>query len=218
MEQESILKEEDRKDAVFQYVNPSYPNLYKGLDNPPLYGIKEFLTFEECQQLIDLAKDNMTKSIVVDDKNVISDARTSHTFFLGRKNEMYNLLSERVSKLLNIPIEQQELPQITLYKYGQFYREHYDHFNITTESGRNSLKNGGQRIATVLIYLNQPTEGGGTHFKKLRFKVKPRTGSTLLFFPTTLDGRYDPLTLHEAEEAKDDKWVCQIWIRQREFI
>lgn len=217
MEQELVLKEEDRKDAIFQYVNTSYPNLYKGLDNPPLYGIKEFLTPMECQQLINLAKDNMIKSLVVNDKDVVSDTRTSNTFFLGRKNELYNLLSEKVSKLLNVPVEQQELPQITLYKYGQFYREHYDHFNSTTESGKNSLKNGGQRIATVLIYLNQPIEGGGTHFKKLGFKVRPRTGSTLLFFPCTIDGRYDPLTLHEAEEAKDDKWVCQIWIRQGEF-
>jgi prolyl 4-hydroxylase len=218
MEQELVLKPEERKDAVFQYVNLSYPNLYKGLENPPIYGIKEFLTHVECQKLIDISKDHMIKSAVVNDKNAISETRTSKTFFVGKHIDMYKLLSERVSNLLNVPIEQQELPQVTLYKYGQFYKEHYDHFNISTESGRNSLKNGGQRIATVLIYLNQPTEGGGTYFKKLGFKVKPRTGSTLLFFPCTFDGRYDPLTLHEAEEAKDDKWVCQIWIRQRKFL
>jgi prolyl 4-hydroxylase len=217
MDLELMLKEEDRKDAIFQHVDQSYPNLYKGLDNPPIYGIKEFLSPIECQQLIDLSKDNMTKSIVVDDKNIFSDTRTSSTFFLGKNNEMYKILSERVSKLLNIRIEQQEPPQVTLYKYGQFYKEHYDHFDTKIESGRKSLKTGGQRIATVLIYLNQPSEGGGTYFKKLGFKVKPRTGSTLLFFPATLDGRYDPLTLHEAEEAKDDKWVCQIWIRQKDF-
>jgi prolyl 4-hydroxylase len=218
MEQELILKPEERKDAIFQHVNLSYPNLYKGIENPPIYGIKEFLTSTECQKLIDISKDHMVKSIVVNDKSMLSNTRTSSTFYVNKKNEMYTLLSERVSELLNIPIEQQELPQVTLYKYGQFYKEHYDHFNSTTESGRASLKNGGQRIATVLIYLNQPSEGGGTYFKKLGFKVKPRTGSTLLFFPATLDGRYDPLTLHEAEEAKDDKWVCQIWIRQGKIL
>lgn len=214
MEQELFLKEEDRKDACFQNVNILYPNLFKGSDNPPIYGIKEFLSVEECNSLIDIAKDKMVKSFVVDDKNSISDYRTSYTFFLTKDNSCF--LQKKVSELLNVSIEQQELPQITFYKYGQFYKEHYDHFNSTTESGKNSLKNGGQRIATVLIYLNQPSEGGGTYFRKLGFKVKPRTGSTLLFFPTTLDGRYDPLTLHEAEEAKDDKWVCQIWIRQKE--
>ena len=26
--------------------------------------------------------------------------------------------------------------------------------------------------------------------------------------------RYDPLALHEAEPAIDEKWVCQTWIRQ----
>ena len=135
MEEELMLKEEDRKDAFFQNVNSSYPNLYKGLDNPPIYGIKEFLSPIECQKLIDISKDHMTKSIVVNDKNAISNTRTSNTFFVGRSNEMYKLISERVSKLLNIPIEQQELPQVTQYKYGQFYREHYDHFDITTESG-----------------------------------------------------------------------------------
>jgi prolyl 4-hydroxylase len=215
MEQELFLTEEERKDAIFQSVNSSYPNLFKGSHNPPIYGIKEFLSIEECNSLIDIAKDKMFKSPVVDDKNFISDIRTSYTYFLPKEKSLF--LQKRVVELLNIPIENQESPQITRYKFGQFYKEHYDHFNITTESGKNSLKNGGQRIATILIYLNQPSEGGGTYFRKLGFKVKPRTGSTLLFFPSTLDGKCDPLTLHEAEEAKDDKWVCQIWVRQREF-
>jgi len=214
--EESILKLEDRKDAVFQSVNMDFPNVQKGCSDPPLYAIKNFLSEEECKTMIDLASPHLIQSIVTDEKEYVSDTRTSSTYFYTRETSLW--LAERVSKLFNISIEQQEYPQITRYVKGQFYKAHYDHFDISTENGRKNTEIKGQRIATILIYLNTPSEGGGTNFKKMGFRVKPNTGSALIFFPCTLDGRYDPLTLHESEEAVDEKWVCQIWVRQNRFI
>lgn len=76
---------------------------------------------------------------------------------------------------------------------------------------------GGQRVATVLVYLNGVSTGGGTYFPKLDARYTPVAGRALVFFPCTVDGKLDPLALHTAEKAVDEKWVCQVWVRQGTF-
>eukprot|EP00816_Leptocylindrus_hargravesii_P009481 CAMPEP_0196822926 /NCGR_PEP_ID=MMETSP1362-20130617/85377_1 /TAXON_ID=163516 /ORGANISM="Leptocylindrus danicus, Strain CCMP1856" /LENGTH=153 /DNA_ID=CAMNT_0042202625 /DNA_START=219 /DNA_END=680 /DNA_ORIENTATION=+ len=66
------------------------------------------------------------------------------------------------------------------------------------------MDNGGQRIATLLVYLNSLTDqdGGATVFRDLKdsqgqqLKVRPKRGNALLFFPATIiadsiDGGHD---------------------------
>ena len=72
-------------------------------------------------------------------------------------------------------------------------------------------------IAQVLIYLNDPTDGGYTRFERLSMEVQPRKGRAVVFFPAFVDGRIDKRYLHEARPAGDTKYVCQIWIHQSEI-
>ena len=72
---------------------------------------------------------------------------------------------------------------------------------------------GGQRVATVLCYLNDVARGGATAFPKLGLEVQPKRGRCLLFFPGHLDGRMDERVLHSATPAIDEKWVVQQWVR-----
>ena len=76
---------------------------------------------------------------------------------------------------------------------------------------------GGQRVGTVLIYLNDVPAGGHTRFNRLGIEISPRKGAALIFFPAFLDGGLDPLSMHEARPAVDRKYVCQVWVRQREL-
>lgn len=110
-----------------------------------------------------------------------------------------------------------EPAQVCRYDYGQFYKAHYDAFDLTTQPGRRCAETGGQRIATVLIYLNTVEKGGHTTFPKLNLKFSPIRGRALIFFPATLDGSLDTLALHCGEDAIEEKWLCQVWIRQQEF-
>eukprot|EP00814_Leptocylindrus_danicus_P020812 CAMPEP_0116022142 /NCGR_PEP_ID=MMETSP0321-20121206/10810_1 /TAXON_ID=163516 /ORGANISM="Leptocylindrus danicus var. danicus, Strain B650" /LENGTH=143 /DNA_ID=CAMNT_0003493155 /DNA_START=170 /DNA_END=601 /DNA_ORIENTATION=- len=84
------------------------------------------------------------------------------------------------------------------------------------------MENGGQRIATLLVYLNSLTDdqdGGATVFRDLKdsqgqqLKVRPKRGNALLFFPATISGEYDATgnvnnavpddrTLHKGEPVK----------------
>ena len=203
-----------RDTAVFQEVNLDYPNVKKINDAPTMFCISQFLSNEECDKLTSLMLPRLSKSIVLDPKGKIStDVRTSETSYLTKLEGRW--LSEKVCNLLNIPKNRQEPIQVARYSPGQFYKAHYDSFDEETESGLNCIGNAGQRVATVLIYLNQPSSGGATNFPHAGIRVKPKKGTAILFFPCTVDGKMDPYTLHSAEDAGDEKWVSQIWIRQR---
>ena len=91
-----------------------------------------------------------------------------------------------------------EEPQIVRYRKGQEFSFHYD------EVPSRALENGGQRVATLLVYLSDinPKCGGGTEFRDLKtvdsqsLVMQPKQGSALLFFPAYKDGRPDDRTLH----------------------
>ena len=73
---------------------------------------------------------------------------------------------------------------------------------------------GGQRLATVLVYLNDVARGGETSFVDLGYRCRPKQGRALIFFPGLTDGRRDERLRHAAEPAVDEKCVCQLWVRQ----
>lgn len=96
--------------------------------------------------------------------------------------------------------------QVANYESGQFFRSHEDAFPQELAG-----TNGFQRQATVLLYLNDVQTGGRTKFDWLDVSVEPVQGRALIFFPAFRNGLADDRTLHTAEDAKDEKWVCQQW-------
>ena len=97
------------------------------------------------------------------------------------------------------------------------FLQHFDAFDLSNEDGRRFAANGGQRVVTVLVYLNDVNQGGATAFPSLNLQVQPRRGMALVFFPATVDGLLDKMALHAALPAIDTKFVSQVWIRQGNY-
>jgi len=108
-------------------------------------------------------------------------------------------------------------PSSDRYLPNQYYKQHFDAFDLGTEDGQRFAQNGGQRVATVLVYLNDVPAGGQTSFPRAGIAVSPRRGSAVVFFPASLDGELDQRALHAAEDAVSEKWVSQIWVRQADY-
>jgi Rps23 Pro-64 3,4-dihydroxylase Tpa1-like proline 4-hydroxylase len=173
--------------------------------NPPIYYIEKFLSHNECQHIINISDKNVRKSQVVDritGQGVEHPSRTSESCY-----HEYNLkwLISRVTRLTGVPQEFQEPTQVARYTSGQFYECHQDAIDNPDAKG--------QRIGTVLIYLNNVESGGATYFNTLNVRVQPKEGDAIVFFPAKMDSIMDERYLHTAETAGSLKWVSQIWLR-----
>ncbi|KAL0543452.1 hypothetical protein IC582_018548 [Cucumis melo] len=203
---------------------------------PRAFIYHNFLTKEECEYLISLAKPHMQKSTVVDSEtgqSKDSRVRTSSGTFLPRgRDKTIRTIEKRISDFSFIPVEHGEGLQVLHYEVGQKYEPHFDYF-----LDEYNTKNGGQRIATVLMYLSDVEEGGETVFPaakgnfssvpwwnelsdcgKKGLSVKPKRGDALLFWSMKPDASLDPSSLHGGcPVIKGNKWSATKWMRVEEY-
>ncbi|XP_044480222.1 probable prolyl 4-hydroxylase 7 [Mangifera indica] len=203
--------------------------------SPRAFIYKGFLTPEECDHLIDLAKDKLEKSMVADNesgKSIESEVRTSSGMFLNkRQDEVVADIEDRIALWTFLPQENGESIQILHYENGQKYEPHFDYFHDKVNQ-----ELGGHRIATVLMYLSNVEKGGETVFPdaegklsqpkddswsdcaKQGYAVKPRKGDALLFFSLRPDATTDTSSLHgSCPVIEGEKWSATKWIHVRSF-
>jgi len=71
-------------------------------------------------------------------------------------------------------------------------------------------------MATVIVYLQAPDEGGDTIFPKKGIRIHPKPGDALLFWDLTPTGEGDESTEHAGEPViSGTKWAMTKWIRQK---
>lgn len=135
--------------------------------------------------------------------------RTSSTWYLKYADVPEFIF--KANKLLGKPITTFEEPQVVRYEMGQQFSFHYDAIP------KSMLDSSGQRVATLLVYLNDVKNGGATVFKDLNIQVRPKKGKALLFFPSLAEGKSDERTMHAGQVAMDTKFIAQIWIHERDY-
>ncbi|CAI5504076.1 unnamed protein product [Closterium sp. Naga37s-1] len=192
-----------------------------------------FLSHDECDHLITLARDKVTRSSVADNesgKSVLSEIRTSSGTFLNKyQDDIVKRIEERIAAWAFLPKEHGEAIQILKYEIGQKYEAHFDYFfdSVNTQMG-------GHRVATVLMYLTTVEAGGETVFPNAQprpptdatasecanrgLAVKPQKGDALLFYSLHPDGTTDQSSLHAScPVIRGEKWSATKWIHVRSF-
>ncbi|WP_051971601.1 2OG-Fe(II) oxygenase [Massilia sp. 9096] len=177
---------------------------------------------DECAQLIALARPRLARSTIVDPgsgKDTVSTARTSEgMFFRLEENELVACIDRRVSDLMGLPLENGEGLQVLRYPPGAASQPHYDFLMPSNAANRASVSRSGQRVATLVMYLNDVEEGGETVFPESGFAASPREGSALWFEYCNAAGQLDPQSLHAgATPLSGEKWIVTKWMRQRRF-
>jgi prolyl 4-hydroxylase len=180
-----------------------------------------FLTDAECDQMIAMAGPRMARSETVDNKtggSEVNVARTSRGMFFERcETSLIERIEKRIAALLHWPVENGEGLQVLHYKPGAEYKPHYDYFDPVHPGSATILTRGGQRVGTLLMYLNTPRKGGGTTFPDVGLEVAPIKGNAVYF---SYDRAHvDTKSLHGgAPVIEGEKWVATKWLREREFI
>lgn len=178
------------------------------------------LSHEECDELRALAAQRLTRSETVQTDtgaSEVNSARTSQGMFFDRgENELCRRIEARIAALVHWPVDNGEGLQVLKYLPGAEYKPHYDYFDPAQPGTATILKRGGQRVGTLVMYLNDPEVGGGTTFPDVRLEVAPVKGNAVFF---SYDRAHPASkTLHGgAPVVAGEKWVATKWLREGVF-
>lgn len=183
---------------------------------PPLIRFDKLLTGEEAETIRTLALPKMVPSQA-------SGLSCRSTWLNGRedsKDLMVRSIQERFFNLTGVPPENGEPLQVVQYDEGGSEAGAHTDFLPQQET-----EPAGARLATLLIYLSDVEEGGGTAFPALGITVQPRLGQALLWFNMDLPrqqhgrGEVDERLRHTGlPVVRGDKWVANWWLHPRDFL
>ncbi|KAG2443592.1 hypothetical protein HXX76_001943 [Chlamydomonas incerta] len=188
---------------------------------------EHFLTDEEADHIVQISERRLHRSGVVnnDGGSKESNIRTSFGVFLNRgEDEVIKRIEERIAAWTLMPMGNGEGLQVLRYQKEQKYDAHWDYF-----FHKDGIANGGNRYATVLMYLVDTEEGGETVFPNIaapggenvgfsecaryHLAAKPRKGTAILFHSIKPTGELERKSLHTAcPVIKGVKWSAAKWI------
>ncbi|HYD95846.1 MAG TPA: 2OG-Fe(II) oxygenase [Noviherbaspirillum sp.] len=190
---------------------------------PRIVVLGSLLSDEECDALIAYGRERLVRSPVVsesDGNTQLHAHRTSRGAMLQRAEcELVARIEARIAALVQWPAENGEGMQLLQYEKGNEYRPHYDWFDASRPGPRKHLERGGQRVATVVMYLSDVEQGGGTSFPNVGLQVQPKKGSAVFFANTDAYRVPDPQTLHAGEPVVQGvKYIATKWLRERAYV
>jgi prolyl 4-hydroxylase len=176
----------------------------------------------ECEELIELARDRLRPSTVVDPqtgRDVAADWRASEgMFFRPLENALIERLDRRIAALMNLPVEHGEGLQVLHYPRGAGSAPHFDFLVPTNPASQASIARSGQRVSTLVTYLNDVAAGGETVFHAAGWTVSPQRGNAVYFEYCNSLGEVDHASLHSSNAVeRGEKWVATKWMRARPF-
>lgn len=190
---------------------------------PRVSTIEGFLSKPVCNWLIKQASKNLVKAPVQTAANngafSIDNARSNSVAgsSLLQPDIVVQLVNMRIAATIGVPLGHQEPTNFLHYARNQQYADHYDFFTKEEEAGfARELATIGQRVATVLVYLNDGYEGGATVFPRLNWSFRGKPGDALIFWNLSANGEREMDSLHAgAPVTKGEKWLLSKWVRQK---
>jgi prolyl 4-hydroxylase len=177
------------------------------------------LSPEECTALIAAGGSHAKPSEVISGVSDVSYETSGRRSTVAApsvdKYPIIKAVRHRISLFTGVAEENQEPLQVLHYTRGGEYDIHYDSFS----EGSPQLENGGNRILTVLLYLNDVEEGGWTQFPHIMSNIVPSTGTGILFRNTDAQNLQLRESLHAGLPVIDgEKWIASIWIREKSYM
>lgn len=203
----------DGRSACVQFVS----------SHPRVALIGDLLSAEECAALIELARPRLRDSEVTPQNTgqsaVERYTRLSRDTYLVRgMTDILRRIEARVAELVGLPGSHCEDISVIHYPEGGEFLPHVD-FLEPDPAGPRVFGSEGDRIATVVVYLNQVEKGGATCFPALGLEVCPQTGSALYFAYQQPDGARDAASLHAGRPVlRGEKWIATFWFHERSCV
>jgi prolyl 4-hydroxylase len=182
-----------------------------------MFVLPAFLGQEECDGLIRMIDANRVPSRLLaptDDP----EFRTSESCNLDPHDRLVQRIEHRIEQVTGIPKAFSETIQGQRYAVGQQFKAHHDFFFASQEYWEAQEKAGGQRTWTVMMFLNEPEEGGQTFFPEAQVRITPRRGNLLAWNNLDGEGRPNARSIHQGLPVLAGvKYVITKWYRARHW-
>jgi len=173
-----------------------------------------------CGWLIERAIDHLEPSLVndVEAGQTLHANRTAMNCAFGPQDRdmIIAVLQARAARLTNLPVDHHEAPNVISYLPGQQFGLHVDFVDPTVPAFQRELQILGQRVITIVTYLNDDFDDAPTHFPALGLDFRGNCGDALAFSNVRPDGSPDRNTVHAGKPpTRGRKWVLSQWVRNR---
>lgn len=188
---------------------------------PDIRAIDGFATTAECAWLIGLARGSLRRAkIYRKDAEGFTEAGTRTNseadYTIGNADLVLRLMVERIAKAAGASPRSFEVAKLLHYEPGQYFAPHCDFQEPSTPALAREVERRGQRVGTVLVYLNDDYDGGETDFPRIGLRHRAAAGDALLFRNVQPSGALDYDTLHAGvAPTRGVKWVLSQWMRDR---
>lgn len=192
-------------------------------ERPQVVVFGDVLSADECNEMIERSRHRLRRSTTVNPETGQEDVirnRTSEGIWFQRGEDAFiERLDQRIAGLMNCPVENGEGLQILHYNTTGEYRPHFDYFPPDQPGSTVHTARGGQRVATLIVYLNDVPDGGETIFPEAGLSVAGKQGGAVYFRYLNGLRQLDPLTVHGGAPVRGgDKWIMTKWVRERAYI
>lgn len=204
-----------REKMVLPHLRPLPPAVVE-LNTPHVRSMRGLLTAEECDYLCAKGADRLEPARV--GQGTLHEARTneSSTFDLMHSSVLVQSIDSRIAMALDAPPENGERLVLLRYLAGQAYAPHFDWLDPEAKGDAAAIEAGGQRLATLVTYLNADFTGGETHFVRTNAAFRGRKGDALLWSNVLPDGSVDAATEHAGRPPlSGEKYLLSKWMRDR---
>ena len=192
--------------------------------NPLVATVDDFLTGQECTDLIALTEGRMRRARVssTHDMDQVSEVRTNRDCSL--KPDEFPQIMPVLMKLglaLRMPVTHAEPLIVLHYQGGEEFKPHYDGYMLDgdPEILERFEAKGGQRLFSTMIYLNAVEAGGETVFDQLGVSVTPAPGR-LIVWGNCMAGTREMASLSRhagVPVTSGEKWAAVTWWHERPY-
>lgn len=188
--------------------------------NPRIVVFHDILSSDEVEYIKDAARMKLNTAHVYSMKDgelTTADYRISKSAWLLPTDPVVWKIMQRVGALANLDMLYSEPLQVANYGIGGNYEAHFDYASPPHNSSIFGQYDFGNRIATMLFYLETVEKGGDTAFVNIGPGVSTPSirGSGVFWYNLNRNGSGNTDTKHAAcPVLLGEKWVSNLWIHE----